>query len=111
MSNKNKSGLKSRQYKLFAVVYHDGKEATKGHYLSDVFHVGTSGWIRYDDAVVRSVPESQVLNPPFPRVPYLLYYRRQDTIGQQSGQQQHHLNTQQTMAGQVSAANNQHHQR
>ncbi|XP_074000200.1 uncharacterized protein isoform X2 [Rhodnius prolixus] len=114
LSNKNKSGLKSRQYKLFAVVYHDGKEATKGHYLSDVFHVGTSGWIRYDDAVVRSVPESQVLNPPFPRVPYLLYYRRQDTIGQQGvqqQQQQHHPNSQQSMAAQLTSANNQHHSR
>lgn len=96
------------------MVYHDGKEATKGHYLSDVFHVGTSGWIRYDDAVVRSVPESQVLNPPFPRVPYLLYYRRQDTIGQQGvqqQQQQHHPNSQQSMAAQLTSANNQHHSR
>ncbi|XP_075226103.1 ubiquitin specific protease 10 isoform X2 [Lycorma delicatula] len=80
--NKKTSGNtgKDRQYKLFAVVYHDGKEATKGHYITDVFHVGYGVWVRYDDATVRSVSENQVLHPKSPRVPYLLYYRRQDTI-------------------------------
>lgn len=73
-----------RQYKLFAVVYHDGKEASKGHYLADVFHVGCGGWVRYDDAVVRSVTEGSLLKPKPPRVPYLLYYRRADTIGHHS---------------------------
>lgn len=68
-------------YKLFAVVYHDGKEASEGHYLTDVFHVGYSSWIRYDDSSVKAVPESVVLRPRHPRVPYLLYYRRFDTIG------------------------------
>lgn len=62
------------------VIYHDGKEATKGHYVTDVFHVGYSGWVRYDDATVRPVTEQQVLKPKGPRVPYLLYYRRCDTI-------------------------------
>lgn len=78
--NKNSTVSKDRQYKLFAVVYHDGKEATKGHYVTDVFHVGYSGWVRYDDATVRPVTEQQVLKPKGPRVPYLLYYRRCDTI-------------------------------
>ncbi|XP_014280566.1 ubiquitin carboxyl-terminal hydrolase 10 isoform X1 [Halyomorpha halys] len=82
VSNKNKSSVKMRQYKLFAVVYHDGKEASKGHYLADTFHVGSSGWIRYDDAVVKTVTEGIMLKPRPPRVPYLLYYRRADTIGQ-----------------------------
>ncbi|PNF32295.1 hypothetical protein B7P43_G16678 [Cryptotermes secundus] len=81
LSSNKKYGVKQRQYKLFAVVYHDGKEATKGHYITDVFHVGYGGWVRYDDSVVKAVQESNVLRPRGPRVPYLLYYRRCDTIG------------------------------
>ncbi|XP_069688055.1 ubiquitin carboxyl-terminal hydrolase 10 isoform X2 [Periplaneta americana] len=80
-SSSRKYGPKQKQYKLFAVVYHDGKEATKGHYITDVFHVGYGGWVRYDDSVVKAVQESNVLRPRGPRVPYLLYYRRFDTIG------------------------------
>ncbi|XP_046480512.1 ubiquitin carboxyl-terminal hydrolase 10 [Neodiprion pinetum] len=72
---------KQKQYKLFAVTYHDGKEATKGHYVTDAFHVGYGGWVRYDDSSLRGVSERNVLNPLPPRVPYLLYYRRLDTIG------------------------------
>lgn len=67
---------KEKQYKLFAVVYHDGKEATKGHYVTDAFHVGYSSWIRYDDASVKPVLEEHVLKPQGTRVPYLLFYRR-----------------------------------
>jgi len=76
-----KLGPKQKQYKLFAVTYHDGKEATKGHYFTDAFHVGYGSWVRYDDQTVKSVTESNVLRPMSPRVPYLLYYRRCDTIG------------------------------
>lgn len=76
MASKNKHQPKQKQYKLFAVVYHDGKEASKGHYVTDVFHVGYSNWIRYDDSTVKAVPEGNVLHPKSPRVPYLLYYRR-----------------------------------
>lgn len=36
-----------------------------------------------DDTAVKPVPEGNMLNPQPPRVPYLLYYRRQDTIQQQ----------------------------
>lgn len=81
LHSKNKYSPKQKMYKLFAVVYHDGKEASEGHYLTDVFHVGYSSWIRYDDSSVKAVPESVVLRPRHPRVPYLLYYRRFDTIG------------------------------
>lgn len=80
MSSKGKTyTAKQKQYKLFAVVYHDGKEASKGHYITDVFHAGYGTWIRYDDSTVRAVPEFNVLHPKAPRVPYLLYYRRLDT--------------------------------
>lgn len=61
-------------------MYHDGKEATKGHYVTDVFHVGYGSWVRYDDSTVTAVQESEMLHPRAPRVPYLLYYRRCDTI-------------------------------
>ncbi|XP_063245017.1 ubiquitin carboxyl-terminal hydrolase 10-like isoform X2 [Bacillus rossius redtenbacheri] len=80
VSSTKKYGVKEKQYKLFAVVYHDGKEATKGHYITDVFHVGYSSWVRYDDSVVTAVQEGHVLRPRGPRVPYLLYYRRCDTM-------------------------------
>jgi ubiquitin carboxyl-terminal hydrolase 10 len=82
--SKTKYNLKQRTYKLFAVVYHDGKEASKGHYITDVFHVGYGHWIRYDDSIVKSVSENVVLHPQPPRVPYLLYYRRCDTFGTQT---------------------------
>lgn len=75
--------VKQKQYKLFAVTYHDGKEATKGHYVTDAFHVGFGAWVRYDDSSVKGISENDVLNPSPPRVPYLLYYRRCDTIGNQ----------------------------
>lgn len=45
MSSKLKYTSKQRIYKLFAVVYHEGVEAVKGHYLTDTFH-GQVGWIR-----------------------------------------------------------------
>ncbi|KAF7992221.1 hypothetical protein HCN44_001546 [Aphidius gifuensis] len=73
--------VKEKQYKLFAVTYHDGKEATKGHYVTDAFHVSYGAWVRYDDSSVKGVSQNDVLNPSTPRVPYLLYYRRSDTIG------------------------------
>ncbi|KAJ6642063.1 Ubiquitin carboxyl-terminal hydrolase 10-A [Pseudolycoriella hygida] len=79
-----KYSQKQKQYKLFAVVYHEGKEATKGHYITDAFHSGYSCWLRYDDSSVRVMNENNVLHPRVPRVPYLLYYRRSDTIGQQN---------------------------
>ncbi|XP_075164150.1 ubiquitin specific protease 10 [Haematobia irritans] len=79
-----KYSQKQRAYRLFAVVYHDGKEASKGHYITDVYHTGYGSWLRYDDSSVKSVSENHVLLPRTPRVPYLLYYRRCDTIPQQS---------------------------
>lgn len=79
LSSKTQS-QKEKHYKLFAVVYHDGKEASKGHYVTDAFHIGYSCWLRYDDASVKTVQEEQVLKPQGTRVPYLLFYRRSDTI-------------------------------
>ncbi|XP_050526483.1 ubiquitin carboxyl-terminal hydrolase 10 [Daktulosphaira vitifoliae] len=80
ISKNSKNSLKTRQYKLFAVVYHDGKEATKGHYFADVFYVALGRWLRFDDATVRFVTDKEVYQPKPPCMPYLLYYRRNDTI-------------------------------
>ncbi|XP_026738266.1 proline-rich extensin-like protein EPR1 isoform X2 [Trichoplusia ni] len=79
MSSKLKYTSKQRMYKLFAVVYHEGVEAVKGHYLTDTYH-GQVGWIRYDDSTVCMVSEAAVLKPKPPRMPYLLMYRRHDTL-------------------------------
>lgn len=80
LSSKSSLSVKEKQYKLFAVVYHDGKEATKGHYVTDAYHVGYASWLRYDDASVKAVQEEHVLKPQGTRVPYLLFYRRSDSI-------------------------------
>ncbi|XP_044760336.1 ubiquitin carboxyl-terminal hydrolase 10-like [Coccinella septempunctata] len=74
------SSSSEKQYKLFAVVYHEGKEASKGHYVADAFHSGHHTWLRFDDAKVRSVSVESVLKPHGDRVPYLLFYKRGDIV-------------------------------
>ncbi|XP_076349969.1 ubiquitin carboxyl-terminal hydrolase 10-like isoform X2 [Tachypleus tridentatus] len=69
-----------RSYKLFAVVYHEGEEAVKGHYITDVYHAGSGGWVRCDDFNITPITEKQLLRYNPPRVPYLLFYRRLDTV-------------------------------
>ena len=78
--SKSSYQAEEKQYKLCAVVYHDGKEATNGHYITDAYHVGYASWLRYDDARVTAVSEEQVLNPQGTKVPYLLFYKRCDTV-------------------------------
>lgn len=70
-----KKSQRLKQYKLFAVMYHDGEEAVKGHYISDVYNHGSQTWIRCDDRSVTAVTEDQVLSYSPPRVPYLLFYQ------------------------------------
>ncbi|XP_043227956.1 ubiquitin carboxyl-terminal hydrolase 10-like isoform X2 [Amphibalanus amphitrite] len=76
-------GLK--RYRLFAVVYHSGKESTKGHYITDAYHPAYQQWVRYDDSSISAVAESAVLRPEPPLVPYILFYRRVDTVGAHNG--------------------------
>ncbi|XP_067130896.1 ubiquitin carboxyl-terminal hydrolase 10 [Centruroides vittatus] len=67
-------------YKLIAVVYHDGEEAVKGHYIADVYHCNSDTWLRCDDRNISVISEAQVLRHSPPRVPYLLFYRNVETI-------------------------------
>jgi len=72
---------KKRNYKLFAVEYHQGDKANGGHYITDVYHPGIIGWVRYDDATVKVINNAQVLKSEDKKlIPYLLYYRRADLI-------------------------------
>ena len=69
------------RYKLFAVEYHQGDQATKGHYITDVFHPGLQGWIRCDDGSVHVITSNQVINSSADKLtPYLLFYRRGDWL-------------------------------
>jgi ubiquitin carboxyl-terminal hydrolase 10 len=77
-----RSKLKDRRsYKLFAVEYHHGDKANGGHYITDVYHPGIIGWVRYNDANVTIVGNPQVTKLDDKKLtPYLLYYRRVDLI-------------------------------
>ena len=79
-NSKSKYHNKQRSYKLFAVVYHNGKEASLGHYVTDVYHAGL-GWLHCDDSMVKPMTESMVLAHSANSVPYILFYRRGDTMG------------------------------
>merc|ERR1712012_1412711 len=79
-NSRNKYHPKQRSYKLFAVVYHNGKEASLGHYVTDVYHAGL-GWLHCDDNSIKSMTESMVLAHCANSVPYILFYRRGDTMG------------------------------
>jgi ubiquitin carboxyl-terminal hydrolase 10 len=79
-SSRSKFTLKQRQYKLFAVVYHNGREATKGHYVADVYHTGYANWLHCDDSIIKPTAEALVTAPNPNSVPYILFYRRCDTM-------------------------------
>jgi len=79
-NSRYKYPTKQRQYKLFAVVYHNGSEATKGHYVTDIYHTGLSTWLRCDDSILKTQTESMVLAHSATSVPYILFYRRGDTM-------------------------------
>ena len=60
------------------VVFHHGKNATGGHYTTNVFHPGINSWVKIDDSRIQTVSVQDVLKFSSPRMPYLLYYRRVD---------------------------------
>ena len=80
LSAECRANNKQRQYKLFSVVYHNGREATKGHYVTDIFHTGYSSWLHCDDSTVSPTCEQSVLAPSPTSAPYILLYRRGDTM-------------------------------
>jgi len=80
VASKSKYTTKQRQYKLFGVVYHNGREATKGHYVADVYHTGYASWLHCDDSIIKPTAEQLVTQPAPNSVPYILFYRRGDTM-------------------------------
>ncbi|KAK4236114.1 hypothetical protein C8A03DRAFT_45838 [Achaetomium macrosporum] len=48
------------RYRLIAVVYHHGKNASVGHYTVDVRRQDGKEWIRIDDTVIRRVRDEEV---------------------------------------------------
>jgi len=80
LSAECKASPKQRQYKLFGVVYHNGREATKGHYVTDIYHTGYATWLHCDDSIVQPTAEQLVVAPTASSTPYLLFYRRGDTM-------------------------------
>jgi len=80
VANKSKYTAKQRQYKLFAVVNHTGREATKGHYVADVYHTGYASWLHCDDSIIQPTAEQLVTSPAPHSTPYILFYRRGDTM-------------------------------
>lgn len=70
----------SKTYKLLAVVHHEGKDHGRGHYFTDIYHIGTSLWLRCDDSKVESISLQQLTHPKDSKIPYLLFYRRCDTL-------------------------------
>ncbi|CAG2169716.1 unnamed protein product, partial [Oppiella nova] len=85
--------LQLKRYKLLSVVYHDGSEAIKGHYVTDVYHIGSNQWLRCDDQSVKVIPTLKVLNTDTSRTPYLLFYRRHDTLYSKHTLQANHSKT------------------
>lgn len=61
-------------------MYHVGKEATKDHYVTDVFRLDYDSWLRYNDAFIRIVQEEHVMKPQGTSKSYLLFYRRCDEL-------------------------------
>ncbi|XP_051143668.1 ubiquitin carboxyl-terminal hydrolase 24-like isoform X2 [Andrographis paniculata] len=50
-----------RRYVLVATITHHGRDPSKGHYTADARHP-SGEWLRYDDASVTPIPESEVLH-------------------------------------------------
>lgn len=75
-SLKVRSQPQNRKYKLFAVVYHHGKNAAGGHYTSAVHHGHPFGWVRFDDHLLKPVAAASVTKHQKNQVPYLLFYER-----------------------------------
>ncbi|KAF7492189.1 Ubiquitin carboxyl-terminal hydrolase 10 [Sarcoptes scabiei] len=98
----SKIGNRCRRFKLLAVVYHNGTEVVNGHYLTDVYHLGLNQWLRCDDSTIKLISLSKVLESSDREngnlVPYLIFYRRYDTL-------HHNNNSNQSMSASFSNIN------
>lgn len=87
---------------FFTVVYHNGTEVVNGHYLTDVYHLGLNQWLRCDDSTIKLISLSKVLESSDREngnlVPYLIFYRRYDTL-------HHNNNSNQSMSASFSNIN------
>ncbi|CAG0913488.1 unnamed protein product [Notodromas monacha] len=94
-TSKPRYGFAQRLYRLAAVIWHEGAEATKGHYIADVYHPAWGEFLRHDDAQVEPLSALQTgpttasstsaSSSSSSRVPYLLLYRRSDTLASGAG--------------------------
>lgn len=73
---------KNRNYKLYGIVYHIGERITGGHYTSLTFYPHIDGcWMSCNDDKIEAGEFGKHLkNLPDTAMPYLVFYRRQDTI-------------------------------
>jgi ubiquitin carboxyl-terminal hydrolase 10 len=53
-------GSNMPRYRLFAVVYHHGKNASVGHYTVDVRRQDGSQWVRFDDTKIEAIRAEDV---------------------------------------------------
>lgn len=58
--HRSKRNMVTPRYKLTAVVYHHGKNASGGHYTVDVRRQDGTEWIRIDDTVIRRIRNEDV---------------------------------------------------
>jgi len=69
------TSLPDAQYTLQAVVSHMGKNASHGHYVSDIFMGSKGVWNRYDDAMVSSLNDAKYAQErDWPTQGYLFVY-------------------------------------
>jgi len=65
--------IHSRNYQLFSVVSHHGKETKGGHYTCYSFNAQHNSWFYFDDSKVTKTDLKRVLNNDDA---YLLFYRK-----------------------------------
>jgi len=67
------SAEKDRSYRLCAVLYHAGRNAYCGHYITAAKYI--QQWLLFDDNLVRNIALKRVLQPDG-KEPYILFYSR-----------------------------------
>eukprot|EP00347_Sterkiella_histriomuscorum_P016052 403354669 len=88
------------QYKLYALIVHQGYSAHKGHYYSYIRPTNSDNWYKYDDESVKLIEnlESQVLST---QKAYILFYQK-IKVGKTGNQFGSNMNQQQKLLVQSS---------